>query len=1163
MNANDPSLAPLYRLSDPRQTRTYERLARLVGPGPAAFFLDACRLMEEGKPFQSTTHLVAHLLREIESALRDVLEPISRWPERKKATKNNSKEAHADEVLCVLAALDIPEGDPVAKAWLGLTNQSAEGALHRRAHRSSLMAARPLDAPFLEFWESMQVVLDLVLTRLESKFLAYREKLDKLLAKDAPDANDIALLRGNIPNSLITWQYFFAELRSPLWVKPLREAGVFEEIPEPLEVEGGISCPPWPAADYLQRSLTKVSDEISSILDDAPLTDNWRAVYQLADFACQLPVDTAIRWTVKTIPWLESEQFMGFGLPRRLAELAQSLARRSASETALKLLRALLAILPDRSKEDDGVPPLSNSREPRPRMDLWEYEQILSTTIPSLVAVAGIETLLLFCDLLDQSITLSDRRGTKRQPEDLSQLWRHAIEEHPQNFRSSGLKTELVRAVRDTAEQIVQRDPSLLPEVIDILERKGEFWKVFRRIALHLLRVAPDTPFDIVRTRLLNRSLFESADTRHEYIILEKQRFGQLVQSDQETIFGWIEGGPLKCEETLKAWQEYRQQPTTEEIRAQYIAEWKLNQLAPLEEFLNEKQKREFAILSDHHGVPEHPEFTSYTRDASFGAHSPVTADELSVLTVAELVSYLTSWAPGEDQVRGATPEGLGRDLRTIVGTKPGIYANAAAEFTEISEPTYIRAIIEGLHGALKEDRPFDWAPVIDLCVWAAGRERAIPGRTAENYFLQADQDWGGARAAIARLLNNGFTAKSNGIPFELRDKVWQAIEPITHDPDPDDTPNVAALDEGDTESFKAGRSIKRSVHLLSDAINSVRGSIMETVIRYAGWVQIKGKKGGSGSIEAKRGFEAMPEARTVLERHLDASVDDSPTIRSVYGEYFSALADIDRSWLETQIPVILPREKPALWHAAWDAYLGCCLPVEELFARMKDDYAFAIQQIGTESGGGALETTANHPLISHLMILYWRGYLDLRGGLLEDFYSRASAAMRGRALNYVGWSLRYWKGSISAQQSVRLKELLEWRVESSENDKNGTAEELKEFGWWFVSEKFDDLWSIVQLQRVLSQTGQAFPTHLVVERLATLSSSMPLETLNALRAIVEGGTDQWEIIGWIEFAKTIVRNALNSTDAEAIKEATDLSNVLGSRGHFLFLELLKASTTQ
>ena len=73
----------------------------------------------------------------------------------------------------------------------------------------------------------------------------------------------------------------------------------------------------------------------------------------------------------------------------------------------------------------------------------------------------------------------------------------------------------------------------------------------------------------------------------------------------------------------------------------------------------------------------------------------------------------------------------------------------------------------------------------------------------------------------------------------------------------------------------------------------------------------------------------------------------------------------------------------------------------------------------------------------------------------------------------------------------------------------------------------------------------------------------MPLETLNALRAIVEGGSDKWEILGRIEFATTIVRNALNSIDTEAIKEATDLGELLGSRGHFLFLELLKTSTTQ
>ena len=66
-----------FRFDDPRQARIFERLKRLVGEGPAAFYRDACRLMTEENDYESTTHLVAHLLREIESALRDVLEPVA------------------------------------------------------------------------------------------------------------------------------------------------------------------------------------------------------------------------------------------------------------------------------------------------------------------------------------------------------------------------------------------------------------------------------------------------------------------------------------------------------------------------------------------------------------------------------------------------------------------------------------------------------------------------------------------------------------------------------------------------------------------------------------------------------------------------------------------------------------------------------------------------------------------------------------------------------------------------------------------------------------------------------------------------------------------------------------------------------------------------------
>ena len=62
-----------FRLRDSRQVRIHHRLL-LVSPGTASFYLDACRLMVTEPPFEATTHIVAHLLREIESSLRDVLE---------------------------------------------------------------------------------------------------------------------------------------------------------------------------------------------------------------------------------------------------------------------------------------------------------------------------------------------------------------------------------------------------------------------------------------------------------------------------------------------------------------------------------------------------------------------------------------------------------------------------------------------------------------------------------------------------------------------------------------------------------------------------------------------------------------------------------------------------------------------------------------------------------------------------------------------------------------------------------------------------------------------------------------------------------------------------------------------------------------------------------
>ena len=60
---------------DPRQAGIIERLA-LFGPGPPRFFRDACSVMNGEIVLETATHAVAHDLREVDSSIRKVLEPM-------------------------------------------------------------------------------------------------------------------------------------------------------------------------------------------------------------------------------------------------------------------------------------------------------------------------------------------------------------------------------------------------------------------------------------------------------------------------------------------------------------------------------------------------------------------------------------------------------------------------------------------------------------------------------------------------------------------------------------------------------------------------------------------------------------------------------------------------------------------------------------------------------------------------------------------------------------------------------------------------------------------------------------------------------------------------------------------------------------------------------
>ncbi len=1127
-----------FHFSDPRKQGIHERLRRLVGPGPAAFWKDACAIVgsEASPSLESVAHLTGHLFREIESALRDVLSVAPNDPASTSTAKPADK--RKDEIKAILAAWGVSADEPWAQAWLRLN-------LHRAAHRAALDRPRPIDSEFRQLWDDLEAVLDIVLKKFEAQYLTVFERLDALLTHAEPSSEDLKVLKEEIPQSFAARRYFFDRLNDPAWLAPLAKRGFFKNPPPPEwdPDDNSISYPRWPETGYLTRMAALVPDIAQRIALEIPDTENIRVHEDLADVACALPAKLAAVVAPRVKTWLTAPHQLL--LPDKLAVLTLHLTKGGQGEAALDLARSLLEVIPDPRAAREPVPSEGYRQlpEPRGRFQSHEYAEILSQLVPPLAAVAGDAAVDLLSDLLENAILLS-RRPDERGPEDYSHIWRPAVEDHPQNL-NLGLPRLLVSAVRDAAETVAKRDPARVPAMVERLEARP--WTVFRRIALHLLRMFPDSAGDFIVTRLTDRAAFDHPGLWHEYSLLARAQFRQLPPAAQATILEWIERGPAVDEDARAHLRERTgKAPTDDDIR-EYADHWRLRRLAALSDVLPPIWQKRYEALTARLGQPEHPDFVSYRSGVYIGPTSPTSTDSLRAMRLEELVRYLHEWQP-TGEMFSPSPEGLGRSLTEIVAANPERFASDAMRFAGL-DPTYVRAVIFGLAQAAGggANRVFPWPPVLDLCRWVLGQPREIPGRDRGNGMM--DPGWVWTRKEIARLLERGFEEGPAEIPPELRERAWEILKPLTDDPQPtldDEAPRDGTTPDPPTMS-----------------VNTIRGQAMHAVVQYGLWIRRHIDRAADAKERAARGFDEMPEIRHVLESHLDPEKEPALAIRSVYGRWFPWFALLDFEWARRHVSAIFSPDgpRPALGSTAWDSYITFCPAYDAVLDLLREEYRRAVMRLDPGRSRRAQPHTPEAALVEHLMSLYEGGRFDLdaRDDPLALFYQRAGDDLRAYGCEFVGRDLYNVEGPVRPAVLERLQALWARRLAAAQASASPAAygSEVAAFGWWFASGKFDDHWSIEQLATALRLTGKVDPDHIVVQRLATLSPTMPREAIQCLDLIVGGDKEGWRVQGWTKEMRTILESALGSVDDQARRSATDLINRLGSWGNLEFRDLL------
>lgn len=935
-------------------------------------------------------------------------------------------------------------------------------------------------------------------------------------------------------------EYFFDQLKSPDWIMPLLAEGMFKEPPPPQVEEGYVSFPSWAESQYLARMAAISPEIVLDVIRQIPYTENVHVHEDLVDAACAMPAKLAASWAEREIEWVDKQQYIYFILPEKLATLMIHLAKSGLLDIALKLSKSLLTILPPFDDEIEKFRKYKVFPDPRARFDIWEYKDIINKQFKELAIIAGPPALSLLCDLLEDAIRTSRHQSLVEGSEDLSYIWRPAIEDNEQNIRDD-LKSMLVEGLRDIAEALIESNGKI---VLEIVEKRP--FKIFHRIGLHLRRKWVGTDPEGTAIIASDPKVFDDHHLHHEYFLLLGQIFASLPIETQQGYLALVAAGPNVKEWIDNAEEFSGKRPDAEEAE-KYFRYWQYQKLWPIRGFLDGDWLHVFQAFHEEFKDPEHPDFHYYHGATWVGPTSPKSIDNLRAMNFDELIAFLTSWkAPSEPM--SPSPEGLGRNLSSLVELEPERFAIGADRFKGL-DPTYVRWLLHGLQSAVGKVA-FSWAPVMDLCRWVLNQPREIPGRKAE--YSNLDPGWVWTRKAIASLLEVGFNQSITEIPIVLRTEVWEILRPLTDDPEP--TPEYEA-EYGGSNMDPATLSI-----------NTTRGVAIHAVIRYALWVRRYIENLPDGEQRLARGFGEMSEVLEILDSHLDLEKDSALSVRSVYGRWYPWLVLLDENWASINVEKIFPSDTDlqSLWKAAWDSYIIFCRPYDNVFPIIYKQYSKAIERLGEIS---EQQKSIYHPderLTEHLMILYWRGKIGLEdsAGLLEDFYARAPVLLKAHAIGFIGRSFRNHEVRIEADVLHRIMALWEKRIADLQKETTPDRyDELVPFGWWSVSGKFDPAWALKQLEGTLKLTHKIEPDHLVVEYLASLATSSPLDAVECLALILKDDKKPYRHTEWRQHARIILASALQGTDEQARKVAAELIHQLGARREFWeFRDLLSSS---
>ena len=710
------------------------------------------------------------------------------------------------------------------------------------------------------------------------------DRLDRMLAYEEPTEKIIKTL-SNLLKSRVRYNYFFRNLESPAWLKPLKDVGWFDPRNQPIHQNVSNQpefylAPLWSALEYVEKvanhtkevpckeTINILADIVNTIVDYTHDTGSSIASHQtdsrVIKIICTLPIE---RIKPRHIT------FIGVALKSRVratlvhSAIGETVLPKLLDEGAKELTLTLLKVMLDAKVTDAQI--VAVMRE------YW-LADALKQHGEAIAKLCGVEAtqvaLVQIQNLIDQGAYSFDF---------IQQVSGNISEESHQNY------AELLVSFTSTLFQFT--DPGNIAEKVETLLQESP--TILRRIAITAIAHHYEN---------LKQLFWGWQDNPLNEILLKPEIY-QLLQAnclvfdegEIDQVLHWIES------------QQNMEGTADNDIRAKQIAYRKREWLSALLETSNQKitsASQKYKQINP--AEIDHPGLLWWT-EARWGKISPATVESFSDMSNVQIAEYLVEFK--EDNISLSTPteRGLAQTLEECVVTNPQRFTLHLQPFQNVST-LYQCSILSGLLTAWRDKKDFDWAALLEFIHQILSSERfwAEQYETGLNY-----RDW--VLSVVADLVTAG--TKNDKYAFDAQ------LLPLAEE--------ILLILVGKVESegpVIAGHTVDLPLTFLNSVKGKTYTAMIDYALRFARTNNIE--QGSRWPLAIKRNFT----------KRLDRNIENSIGFSFAIGAYLPNLLYLDKEWVVSNIDNIFPQQDENYWRVAFSGYLYYADIREDIYHLLK-----------------------------------------------------------------------------------------------------------------------------------------------------------------------------------------------------------------------------------